>query len=325
MIAMDEMLVEYLLNSLDADEQRDIEERVQHEPELRDRLAALRRTLAPLAVDAEAPEPSPRLVLDTLARVAEEHCRQPAPPPRLVLPSEAAPARRWFRRADLVAAAVVLLLVGALAGPWLVRQWQDYQIRACQRNLAVFWNGLQFHSELHHGAFPQLEAAGSRSFAGIVVPILNDNKLLGHDASILCPAIGKRKPDERSVSDLNSLWEQSSPEQYRAAIRDVGGSYAYPLGYWDGPRLVGLHRDSNDTQPIMADAPGASHVTSANHGGRGQNVLFVGGQVRWCTSCYVGPDGDDIFVNKNNEVAAGLYHDDVVLGAGDACVVSGRP
>ena len=70
----------------------------------------------------------------------------------------------------------------------------------------------------------------------------------------------------------------------------------------------------------MADALGRSdlHANSDNHGRRGQNVLFVGGAVRWCVTRDVGPSCDDIFLNRNNEVAAGLCHEDVVLGAGDA-------
>ena len=153
--------------------------------------------------------------------------------------------------------------------------------------------------------------------------MLNDNKLLGPDLSILCPAVGKRGPDNRSVKDLNALWAQDKPDQYRAVLREVGGSYAYPLGYRDGDRLVGLHRYEHDGQPLMADAPSRSDTcfpdNSENHGRRGQNVLYVGGNVRWQSTRAVGPGGDDIFLNQNNEVAAGLSRDDVVLGPGDAC------
>jgi hypothetical protein len=39
----------------------------------------------------------------------------------------------------------------------------------------------------------------------------------------------------------------------------------------------------------------ASRVNSFNHGGRGQNVGFVGGQVSWATVPTVGPEGDNIY------------------------------
>ena len=321
MTAMDELLVGYLLNSLDNDELRRVEDRLLSDPSLRDRLTALKNLLAPLALDAEEPEPPPRLAIATLALIAEEHCRRSilsASPPL----AEPGFPRRSFRRADVFVAALLLIVVGALAFPWLVRQWQEYQIRACQRNLLAFWNGLQRHSQLHEGAFPKLDEDGPCSFAGIVVPILNDNKLLAHDLSVLCPALGRRAPDDRSVEDLRRLWLHDNPDHFRTVIRDVGGSYAYPLGYREENRLIGLNRYDNDGLPLMADAPGSSAdplANSANHGRRGQNVLFVGGNVQWRTTRTVGPDGDDIFLNQNNEVAAGLSRDDVVLGAGDAC------
>ncbi len=315
---MDDMLVGYLLHSLDADEVSEVEDRLGRDGHLRDRLAALRKALEPLALDADVPEPPSRLVLGTLARVAEEHCRRPglAPPAARELPSpEYAPARLWFRRADVMGAAVLLITVGALGVPWLVRYRHEAQVTACQRNLVVFWTGLKWHADLQgDGAFPRLEEEGPRSFAGIFVPVLNDSKLLGPDATILCPAVGKRGPDGRSVRELTSLWEHDSPPEFRAVIRDVGGNYAFPLGYWSGPHL------DNENQPLMADAPGANRLgNSDNHGGRGQNVLFVGGNVRWYTVRNVGPDGDDIYLNKNGEVGAGLCRDDVVLGVGDAC------
>ena len=216
---------------------------------------------------------------------------------------------------------MLLLLVGGVGAPLLVRLWHDSQIKACQRNLMVFWHGLKFHGDLHDGALPRLEEDGPRSFAGIFVPILNDGGCLGRDATVLCPAVGTRGPDGRTVRELTLLWEKDSPAEFRAVMREVGGTYAFPLGYWDGPLLAGLRCDANEGQPLMADAPGTANRlgNSDNHGGRGQNVLFVGGNVRWCTLRTVGPDGDDIYLNKNNEIGAGLCREDVVLGVGDAC------
>src|SRR5262249_14161088 len=153
-----------------------------------------------------------------------------------------------------------LILVGAISIPWIIRQWHEYQIRACQRNLAMFWRGLWDYSKRHEGAFPPLDTDGPRSFAGIVVPVLNDQKLLDREASVLCPAVGNRRPDPRSVRDLDQLWEHADRREYLSTMRNVGGSYAYPLGYWEAGRLVGMHRDMNDAQPILADLVTAGDV-----------------------------------------------------------------
>ena len=51
-----------------------------------------------------------------------------------------------------------------------------------------------------------------------------------------------------------------------------------------------------------------------SHGG-GQNVLFVGGNVRFATSPNVGYNGDHIFLNDVGLVAPGLHRFDSVLDA----------
>ncbi len=58
-------------------------------------------------------------------------------------------------------------------------------------------------------------------------------------------------------------------------------------------------------------------LNSANHGGRGQNVLFLGGHVDWRTNRNAGVRGDDIFVNWDNQVLAGKAWEDSVLGSSD--------
>ena len=54
---------------------------------------------------------------------------------------------------------------------------------------------------------------------------------------------------------------------------------------------------------------------SANHGGTGQNVLFLDGSVRFCPTRTVGLSGDDIYLNRVGRQAAGLDAADTVLGS----------
>jgi prepilin-type processing-associated H-X9-DG protein len=57
---------------------------------------------------------------------------------------------------------------------------------------------------------------------------------------------------------------------------------------------------------------------SINHDGRGQNVLYVGGHVRWAVQPTVGEDCDHIYINHHNRVGAGVCRIDSVLGSSDA-------
>jgi hypothetical protein len=313
---MDENLVGYLLKSLEPGEQAAVEAHLRADPEARARLEALERALAPLAADAEAPGPPPGLALAALARVAEHRCRAlpPAPPPsrHQLLPGP----RRWFRRADLVAAALLLVLLGGLMLPGLVHQWREYQRRACAENLRQFWVGLEAYAAQREGAFPRVEEQGPRSAAGVFVAELRDAGVLPEQVSVGCPGVGRRAPAGRSVADLEGLYTASRPD-YNTAARELAGNYAYSLGYRENGAHFGLRRDSGDLLPILADAsPRAGN--SANHGGAGQNVLYIGGYVSWCTERTVGVERDDIYLNQEYQVLAGVKRTDTCLGPGNA-------
>ncbi len=309
-------LVGYLLDALDPESKREVEAHLAVSPELKSRLESLRRALAPLAADAGEPEPPPGLVLGTFARVAEHRCRSlPAAPP----PSphqRVVRSRRMPRRADLLVAAALLILLGGLAVPGLVRLWRTSAYRAaCTNNLRLLWTGLETYSDKQEGTFPILEKEGPRSPAGIFVPVLQEAGFDIPDAALVCPADGTHpQPVHRLLRNLEELYDRD-PEAYHRAARELAGSYAYSLGYQEGDDLKQLRRNSGDRLPIVADRlPCGDPGNSPNHGGEGQNVLYVGGNVSWCTQRTVGIGGDDIYLNRHNETRAGLDRDDTVLG-----------
>jgi hypothetical protein len=327
---MDENLVGYLLEALEPEDMQAVEAGLEAQPELRARLDLLERALAPLAADADEPAPPPTLVLSTIARVAEQQCHKlpPAPPP----PQQVGvPSRRWARRPDMLVAAVLLIALGGMGASALVHVWRDYHGRtACAENLRLLWGGLQQYCTANNGNFPRVsENKGPRGVAGIFVPILHDSQMLPTQASLTCPAEGapslpglsgdeRVAPRIRSVRDLEKMY-LDQPEQFVLEARKLSGSYAYTLGYREGGHYHGLRCDSGDHLPILADRlEKLSDINSRNHGGTGQNVLYLGGWVHWCTQRTVGVDRDDIYVNRRYEPHAGLDRDDTVLGSSDA-------
>lgn len=316
---MEENLVGYLLKSLDADAHQQVESALRARPELQARLELLERALAPLAADADTPEPRPGLVLSTLARVAEQRCLKlpTAPPPPRNQAGQA--GRHWLRRPDALVAALLLIVLGGIGSSYLLRLWRDYQGRSeCANNLRLVWGGLQQFCDNHDGNYPKVEEKGARSVAGIYVPILNDNGVLSRDVSLTCPAQGRSEAKYRSVRELEELYEKH-PTEFRQEARNLSRGYAYTLGYRDAGGHHGLRRDSGDTLPIVADRlESLTQSNSSNHGGEGENVLYLGGDVRWCTLRTVGVDNDDIFINWDNKVLAGKALKDTVLGISDA-------
>jgi hypothetical protein len=214
-------------------------------------------------------------------------------------------------------AALLFLVIGGLSTPGLLHQWRKYQIAACANNLRLYWESLNRYSDQHEEAFPRVEAHGPRSVAGIFIPILNESGVLSPDVSVLCPAVGQQPATRLTASQLEAMADKQ-PQAFAALAPDLAGSYAYSLGYNEGFVLCGLRRNLGDQLPIMADRsrypqPG----TSINHGGSGQNVLYIGGNVRWCTQRTVGLAGDDIYINQLDQLRAGINRGDTVLAPSD--------
>jgi prepilin-type processing-associated H-X9-DG protein len=315
---MEENLVGYLLKALDADTERDVEGFLRTHPEERNRLELLRRALAPLASDADVEAPA-GLWVRTLARVAEHQCRKLPAAPEEPPAQAVAPTRRGWRWIDVAVAAGIFVCAVSLGLPGIKKLWERHQIYACQNNLRLFGNALTDYSDLHDGALPKVEAQGVRSRAGMVVPVLHDAGVLSPEVTVTCSAQPSRHPSDLSVADLEMIQKQR-PQEFDDLARSLSGCYAYTLGYFLGGHLEGVRRDADGRLPIMADRPPflptgvRATGNSPNHGGRGQNVLYLDGSVFFRTDRAVGLDRDDIYLNQDNCLAAGLNPTDSVLG-----------
>jgi hypothetical protein len=315
---MDENLVGYALKALEPDEQAAVEAYLDANPDARVKLESLERILTPLAADADEIEPVPGLAVDTLARIAEHKCRPLPTAPRAPRGQFAPSGWPRVRRADVLAAAVLLIVVGGLALPAVLFARQQVERVSCQNNMRAIWASLQEYADKSpDGAFPKVEATGPHSVAGAFLPMLRDAGVLANPVSVSCPARpGQEVAAATSLSDLDAAYTTDGDE-FGQVARNMAGGYAYTLGYRNGPALVGLYTSDPQTLPILADQT-AGNGNSLNHGGFGQNVLYIGGNVRFCAQRTVGEAGDDIYVNRSNFLRAGEGRSDTVLGPGDA-------
>jgi hypothetical protein len=315
---MDENLIGYLLDGLDEPSQHAIEARLQTDPDARQRLARLRLMLEPLAADKEQPVPAPGLAIRTLTRVAELICSERELPHAPTLKFEApAPPRRWWRRVDaLIAACLLVTVLGALI-PALTRLRSTSAVVACKNNLHQFYVALQvYRDQQPDHSYPDVERLPEPlNVAGMVVPILADAGVLPADASIRCPGTGAHLACPLTLTELRAM----PPADFQMHAPQLAHSYAYSLGYRD--EAGSYHSPGPNPQvpssqiPLMADRAPAEvgAANSVNHGGAGQNVLYSDGTVHFRTARTI--VGDDIYLNRANEVAAGLGAHDAVLGA----------
>lgn len=313
---MNDQLVEYALNLLDEPDRRRVEARLADDPDYQSRLHLVRQALEPLEADREQPAPPPGLVASTIARVAEHICRPlPKAPPTVSVLSM--PERPWWRRVDVLVAAGLLLVVIGLGGPMLVWSHRTrVQTAQCQDNLRVMYSALDGYHQ-NKGSYPDVAREKHKS-AGMVMPILRQSGYL-KDKPVICPGAMIVKPAWLPLEELRAM----DPETFERHAGDLNPGYAYTLSFRDGDVYyppTKMKPGMLSTMPLMADCPAGEEEpeNSLNHAGGGQNVLFQDGHVKFLKTRHVGYGGDDIFRNKENKVAAGLDMFDSVLGCSRA-------
>ncbi len=324
---MDELLVGYALKALPPDEMAEAERLVAADPAAAANLARLRGFLTTLSADAGSEPPEGlavsalcavschivenKLPLEAPCVVEPAKCRPCASDFHPVLgeahPADATfeelppvapvhggyPVRRWFEVA--VVSAIAFLTLG-LAVTGMMKLRHGSQVASCQGNMLNLYKGLSGYADTHHDQFPKVGTPAAPN-AGSFVDELKVACQLPPGLKAACPA--------ECLLDC---------DPYRI-------SYVYTLGYLSNGEVQGIRRRvqdlSDELTPLLADlpTPGAAPTDGPlSPHGKGQNILFADGHVRFSTFATVGPNGDDIYKNQNGRVRAGLHPLDASLG-----------
>jgi len=320
MSAMREDLIGYLLHALEPSERAQVDAELVRDPELKRELELLERSLLPLTADREGYAPPVGLASRCCEYVATQGKVRRAPP-------VAPPTSRW-RMSDLAVAAGVFLAATLLFWPAMNQSRYAARVRGCQNNMRQIGMALQAYSDAYPGKLPAIHSRHKLNRSGLYAVILLQNKLLGEQRLIICPASQLAEEVENfNVPTLAEL-EAAAPAEQARMIKNMGGSYGFSLGYHheDGQYTPPLAL-GRSTHVILADAPSANlqdHISN-NHGACGQNLLFEDFHVEYVTGCRSRACRDHIFENRNGEQAAGLDRDDVVIGPSDASPFGTKP
>src|SRR5207244_10697945 len=168
---VDEHLVGCLLPALDSDTERQVGDCLRASPEGRTRLELLRQALEPLQADNDEIDPPADLHLRTLRRIAETNFGSPQRVPPAPPMSPAVPIS-WWRRADVLVAASLLLICLPLALPLLSSAHRAYKRPLCEINLRGLFAALVHYSDMHAGKLPEVSEQPPNNFAGVFVPVL---------------------------------------------------------------------------------------------------------------------------------------------------------
>jgi prepilin-type processing-associated H-X9-DG protein len=323
---MEQDLLGYLLDGLDAADARQVEEALEASPALRLELVRFRKILQPLEADAESGDPPPDLYLRTLRMIAHAQTQKPARTVKTpVERSEGRPARSWWRRADVLVAASVLFIAGMLLPNLVLHLRRQAAITACRDNLRLHHSAISQYQTVHAGAFPKFEPEGRLNAAGAAEVKLRDGGFWNEGMRINCPGHGEaRGLLPPTLAEIETLAQAATNESWKQRL---SGCYAFPLGYWKGTgpnqNWEQVDQSLGGRIPIMADRPprpdeftGWEKANSPNHNFSGQNVLFQDGHVEFLTKrrLPVGPEVDeDLYRNRHGKLAPGAGPYDAVL------------
>jgi hypothetical protein len=313
---MREHLLGYLMGALEPHETQEVETHLCQDDRLRRELDALRFCLHPLKADEGHLDPPDGLATRTFNYVV---ARAAAPAAR-----SSASSRGW-RLTDVLTAACVAAAAALVFFPAVSYSRYQSESAMCQNNLRQIGAGLAQYSQFHGGYFPELPTAGNEAAAGLHALILRERGYVEQDSTFLCPGsalAASRRAGSQGEFSLPTREQvlAASGEALESLRRAMGGAYAYPLGYLENGTYRVIRNRNRGTFAIVADAPNVRRGRadqSANHRGRGQNVLFEDFHVSFLTTCRTCPS-DDLYNNDDGHIAAGNHANDAVVGPSEA-------
>ncbi|MEM9412772.1 MAG: hypothetical protein AAGA30_16795, partial [Planctomycetota bacterium] len=315
-----EDLLGYVLGALDAEQHQQIQELIDSDPQLDEKLLAVKSKIAPLEWLDENSGTRPGLARRTIELVANQSAVESVTVgPAKVAPFESTSTldvlgrnSNWSMR-DLLVAAASLAILASLLFPVVSYAKQQSNIIACSNNLRSIGTSLAAFSENNHGRFVEIPTDGPLSFAGIVAPILKEAQVIEDDNVFTCKAVSRDKP---FLIPTTSQIKLCSTADQRDHFRKISsGDYGYSFGHMDGDKYVSPRSLGRSNVVIAADKPSTIEIggPSQNHGGYGQNCLMEDFSVRFVKGNAIA--NDPIYVNAYNVVAPGVDARDSVIGA----------
>ena len=314
-----EDLLGYVLGALDADEQAELQRKIDADPQLDERLLEIRSQIAPLELLNESAGSRPGLARRTVEMVASSTSNTPTrletPAPKLSEEPSPAMLHRWssWAMSDFLVAAASVAILASLLFPVLSYSKYRSNIAYCSNNLRSIGTALHSYSEFNEGRFVEIPTNGPLAFAGIVAPVLKEASYIDDDNLFTCRAISREQPF--LIPSTDQIRRCSTTEQGDYFKRISSGDYGYSFGYMDGDKYCSPRNMGRAYAVIAADKPSTTTINgpSENHGGKGQNCLFEDLSVRFVSGNSIADD--QIYVNSHNIVAPGISARDNVIGA----------
>ena len=304
-----QQLLGHLLGALDDEEQAWVDQRLEHDEPCRWEFTLWRRRLSPLEAMRPDFDP-PRGLAARTCRMVAAYGAAPARSamPRMAMsPDPTVPGTvSLFGWHDVVALGVLLLTAVALLLPAIDASRFQTAVASCQDNLRQFGVAMTQYSHRHGEAMTQLADEGKLTTAGIAAADLLGDTVASVAERNLCP--------ETWLAAQGATRVLSSPPDGVGVVPPIPGTSAPGhfftstsndwSGMWRDGTTDGHGSRLPATLALFADDPSADLPGRrlVGHGGRGRNLFFRDGRVRFVP--YSIHDGSAETVFSNVEASA---------------------
>lgn len=305
----DEM-IDYVLGQVDGAERERLELALRDDDETSVQVERLRRSIYRLLDDGTPFEHPPGLAERTVAFVARNR-RRTRPLADLV------PMRVPFRWADFAVAAGIFVAGVLTLLPAVQRSRERMNQAGCVFNLQQLGNSFGQYATVNQ-LMPYPPPSKADAPAGSFAAMLHDAGVLDDPKLLDCPCNGPCAHVDGQLVGFDQLEHIRRTDPARCRHM-VSFDYAYNIGYHHAPQHTGpLDFEHSSQVPVLADQPNHADSliragNSPNHAGRGQNVLFGDGSVRWYRTRHVSPKDPDLYLNNDHQPRPGLHEGDSVL------------
>jgi hypothetical protein len=307
-----ENLIGYIVGAIEPEERLQVEQRVEQDASTRQELELMRSGLHPLAEDQMHHEPPAGLA----QRCCDYVYSRAEVLPASLSPASQAPRKvvRWTRL-ELGVAGAIAASVAIFFLPQIYQTHVQSQLLACQSNLKDIGFAAGKYTEQNGGYYPAARPGDRTNYVGMWEPMMVSQHYLPSGNSLVCPS-----SPEADAGQFHSLTAEDVKAMNDARLAQMlpqlSPSYGMTMGYLQDGKYKVQRNQNREKFAVISDNPGPNGTNSPNHGGRGTNVLWDDFHTSFLTSPEVGPNGDNIFINDNHEVAPGLTPNDAVVVPG---------
>jgi hypothetical protein len=213
----------------------------------------------------------------------------------------------WRNVSEMIAVAAAVMIIAGVLLPIFNRQRQEHWKQRCQSQLSSIFGGLSNYADDHDGRAPAVTAGANRQWNTQALYLPMKLGYIKDSSCFVCPGRNTGRVLRFDISKVAEHDDFPLRGYITYSPRKRCSDSDMKRGLCDGPML-------SDRNPIFDnDGPAETfkkrldeaimRANSRNHRGKGQNVLYSDGSVRFITIRLV--KNDDIFA-----LSDGMRHGD---------------